>query len=39
MPLSLLWILGLNTKAPKKFQLHISVFSWYITDNNADQPQ
>jgi len=33
---NLLLIVGLNNRAPKKFQHHISVFGMYITDNNAD---
>jgi len=33
-----LLIVGLNNRAPKKFQHHISVFSMYITDN-TDHPQ
>jgi len=36
---NLLLIVGLNNRASKKFQHHISVFDMYITDNNADHPQ
>ena len=39
MRLNLLLIVGLNNKAPKKFQHHVSVFGMYITANNADHPQ
>jgi len=39
MLFSLLLILGLNTKAPKKIHHHISVLGGHNTDNNADQPQ
>ena len=39
MHFNLLLIVGLNNKAPKKYQHHISVFGMYITGNNADYLQ
>jgi len=33
MHFNLLFIVGLNNKAPKKLQHHISVSGMYITDN------
>ena len=39
MHFNLLLIVGLNNNTSKKFQHHISVFSMYITHNNAKHPQ